>query len=222
MPNSSSQMTDWRQLRLTMVDEQIRRRGVRDSAVLTAMSNIPREIFMPDDVRERAYEDHAVPIGLGQTISQPYIVAYMTAQLAVTPTCRVLEIGTGTGYQTAILASLCRHVFTVERIEALHQRAARTLSDLGLSNVTGHCGDGSLGWADHAPFDRIIVTAAAPYTPPPLIEQLADGGRLVAPIGGGHEQTLVCIDRRGPRTTETRSLGCRFVKLIGADAWQED
>ena len=204
-----------------MIDEQIRARGVVDEHVLEALLKIPREIFMPADKRNIAHEDRAVPIGCGQTISQPYIVAYMTQALRLTPQCRTLEVGTGTGYQTAILASLCRHVFTVERIASLQRCAAVVLANLGISNVSMSTGDGSLGLKDEAPFDRILVTAAAPRVPPTLIRQLADGGRLVAPVGGLGEQTIVAVVREGPRTIETPLLACRFVKLIGKEGWEE-
>jgi len=207
--------------RQRMIDEQIRARGVVDEHVLEALLKIPREIFMPEDKRNIAYEDRAVPIGCGQTISQPYIVAYMTRALRLTPQCRTLEVGTGTGYQTAVLALLSRHVFTIERIASLQCRAAMVLADLGITNVSMSTGDGSLGLENDAPFDRILVTAAAPRVPPTLVCQLVDGGRLVAPVGGPGEQTIVAVVREGPRTIETPLLACRFVKLIGKEGWEE-
>jgi protein-L-isoaspartate(D-aspartate) O-methyltransferase len=202
-----------------MIEQDIRRRGVRDPRVLDAMATIPRERFVPPAVRTSAYEDHPLPIDFGQTISQPFIVAYMTELLAVTPDAKVLEIGTGSGYQTAVLARLARTVHTVERIDALRERTAQTIAELQLTNIVLHAGDGSLGLPAFAPFDRIIVTAAAPRVPPPLVVQLADGGRLVIPVGGDTEQTIVQVIRKGSRTIETTMLACRFVKLIGQEGW---
>lgn len=202
-----------------MVADQIKARGLRDRRVLDAMLAVPREKFVPADVRAAAYEDRALPVGYGQTISQPYIVAYMTEQLAVTPDCRVLEVGTGTGYQVAILARLAKHVYTVECISALQRRAAATLAEFHITNVSSTIGDGSLGLPAWAPYDRIITTAAAPQIPAPLIDQLVDGGRLTIPIGGAEEQTLVTVVREGRRTIETPTLPCRFVKLIGREGW---
>jgi protein-L-isoaspartate(D-aspartate) O-methyltransferase len=201
-----------------MVDEQIRRRGVHDERVLDAMLHVSRELFCPPDIREAAYEDRALPIGGGQTISQPFIVGYMTEQLSMTSECRVLEIGTGTGYQTAVLAFLCAHVFTVERIDTLRDLAAMHLA--GRANVSLFLGDGSLGLAECAPYDRILVTAAAPGIPGPLVDQLVPQGRLILPVGGANEQTIVRVERRKHRTIETPLLACRFVKLIGKEGWK--
>ncbi len=205
-----------------MVDGQIRARHVDDEAVLAAMEAIPREHFLPEPLWDQAYADSALGIGESQTISQPYIVAYMTAQLSLGSDCRVLEIGTGTGYQTAILARLARQVYTVERIRALHDRAVETLGRLGVTNVSSTCGDGSVGWTKHAPYDRIMVTAGAPSVSPTLTRQLVDGGILVAPIGGTKSQRIVRVERRGTRTIEIPLLPCRFVKLIGAGGWRPD
>ena len=205
--------------RRLMVEDQIRRRGVRDQRVLEAMLAIPRDRFVPADVQASAYEDRALPVGHSQTISQPFIVAYMTEQLAVTPENRVLEIGTGTGYQTAILAFLAKHVFTVERIPALRSRAAAKLAALQLSNVSLTIGDGSLGLPDHAPYDRVIVTAAAPRIPTSLTHQLVEGGVLVIPVGGETQQTIIRVVREGKETVETPTLACRFVRLIGEEGW---
>jgi protein-L-isoaspartate(D-aspartate) O-methyltransferase len=205
-----------------MVEEQIRGRGIDDQRVLEAMLQIPRGDFLPAASRHAAYEDRALPIGEGQTISQPYIVAYMTEKLALTPSCRVLEIGTGTGYQTAILALLCKHVYTIERIASLQQRAAEILRTLHISNVSMTIGDGSIGLKKAAPFDRILITAAAPRVPQPLMDQLVNAGRLVAPVGGATEQTIVVVVREGLRTIETPHLACRFVKLIGEQGWAAD
>ncbi len=220
MIRSNSPHDPWSTSRQQMVDNQIRQRGVRDPRVLEAMECVPRERFVPVPQRDSAYEDRALAIPSGQTISQPYIVAYMTELLAVTADSKVLEIGTGSGYQTAVLARLARTVHTVERIDALRESAARTLAELNLTNVVFHAGDGSLGLPAFAPFDRIIVTAAAPRIPPPLVAQLADKGRLVIPVGGESEQTIVFVVREGPRTIETPMLACRFVKLIGQEGWR--
>ncbi|MGB2986678.1 MAG: protein-L-isoaspartate(D-aspartate) O-methyltransferase [Phycisphaerae bacterium] len=206
--------------RRRMVEDQIRCRGVRDQRVLDAMLTVPRERFVPADVRSAAYEDRALPIGHGQTISQPYIVAHMTEKLSVGVDARVLEIGTGTGYQTAVLAMLAKHVFTVERIAALQERAAAALADLDLPNITMSIGDGSLGLQAHAPYDRILVTAAAPRVPTSLTDQLVDGGILIIPVGGKTHQTIVRVVREGRRTIETPTLACRFVKLIGREGWR--
>lgn len=213
---------DWASSRQRMVDEQIRARGIDDKRVLGAMLKVPRQHFLPVDSRHAAYEDRALPIGQGQTISQPFIVAYMTQKLTLTPSCRVLEVGTGTGYQTAILALLCKRVFTIERIPLLQRHAAKVLGGLQISNVSMTTGDGSLGLEEEAPFDRIIVTAAAPQVPQPLVNQLVDGGQLVAPVGGLTEQTIVVVVRDGLRTIETPCLACRFVKLVGEEGWAID
>ncbi len=221
MANEQRQKNEWLALRRNMVDEQILRRGVRDPRVLDALTAVPRELFVPAGVRSGAYEDRALPIGHDQTISQPFIVAYMTEQLSVTPVARVLEIGTGTGYQAAILARLAKHLYTVERIVALQEQAAVNLADLKLTNITMSVGDGSLGLPEYAPYDRIIASAAAPEIPAALVDQLVDGGMLVIPVGGKTEQTLVRLVREGKRTIETPGIGCRFVKLIGLEGWRD-
>jgi len=202
-----------------MVEDQIRRRGIIDQRVLDAMLTVPREQFIPENVRAAAYDDRALPIGYDQTISQPYIVAYMTQHLAITPEARVLEIGTGTGYQTALLTLLAGHIYTVERIAALRERAAANLDAVNITGVTMSVGDGSLGWREHAPYDRILATAGAPTVPEPLVEQLVDGGIMVLPVGAQAEQTIVRVVRKGNRTIETPMLACRFVKLIGEAGW---
>lgn len=185
---------DWDALRAQMVKLQIERRGVRNPAVLQAMRDVPRHLFVPEPLRRSAYEDHPLPIGHGQTISQPYIVAAMTEMLDPKPTDRVLEIGTGSGYQAAVLARLVKHVYTIEIVEALGKEAQARLASLGYRNVTVRIGDGYLGWPEEAPFDRIMLTAAPPDVPPALIEQLKPGGRLVAPVGTGWQE-LVVIDK---------------------------
>jgi len=203
-------------LRRRMVEEQIRRRGIRDERVLSAMEEVPRHLFVPEEIRHRAYGDEPLPIGEGQTISQPYIVAEMTAALRLSGTEKVLEIGTGSGYQTAILSRLCREVVTIERIASLSADAQRRLAAMEIGNVTFVVGDGSLGSSGHAPFDRILSAAASPSVPPPWVSQLSEGGMIVLPMGARYEQDLVRVTRTEGRT-ETEFLGgCRFVPLVGA------
>ncbi len=221
MTEAETRQDEWASRRRRMIDEQIRRRGVHDERVLAAIMAVPREHFCPPDIREAAYEDRALPIGRDQTISQPYIVAFMTEKLSLAPKSRVLEVGTGTGYQTAVLARLCAHVFTVERIEALRKQAAANLAHLDDANISMFVGDGSVGLAAHAPFDRILVTAAAPKVPAPLVDQLVPGGKLILPVGGSREQTIVCVIREGTRTVETPLLACRFVRLVGQQGWKQ-
>lgn len=204
-----------------MVDEQIRRRGVKDERVLAAMETVPRELFVPGAQLDAALSDRALPIDCGQTISQPFMVAAMTALLKIRPEHRVLEIGTGSGYQTAVLAQLAGHVFTIERVADLQAAARRLLSSLDVTNVSYRVGDGTEGWPYEAPFDGIIVTAAAPEVPPPLRAQLAEGGRLVIPVGGEHEQILTVVEREQGRFRESPQFPCRFVKLIGRAGWEE-
>ena len=208
-----------RQLLKELVDQ-----GINDIDVLASIQSIPREKFVPEADREEAYANHPIPVGYGQTISQPYIIAKMTTALALTKESKVLEIGTGSGYQTAILARLCREVYTIERIPELTLRAQETLAELHYQNVHFCVGDGTLGCPDGAPFDAIMVTAAGPKIPPRLVEQLAEGGRLVMPVEStdSHLQRLyVYLKRDGE--IEPRFLGgCRFVPLVGADGWQAD
>lgn len=213
---------DWLAQRRRMIEEQIRSRGVQQAAVLEAMLAVPREIFVPESVRSNAYTDRALLIGHGQTISQPYIVAFMTEKLEIASDGRILEIGTGTGYQTSILAKLCKTVYTVERIEALQRQAVDNFARLGITNIDSVVGDGSVGLDDRAPFDRIIVTAAAPSVPKTLVNQLKSDGFLVAPVGESKRQTLVRVIRDGPRIVETSLLACRFVKLVGAEGWSDE
>ncbi len=200
---------------------QMRDRGIRDARVLAALGKVSRAWFMPPEQRPLAEADRAVPIGLEQTISQPYIVAVMTVELNLTGLERVLEIGTGSGYQTALLADLAAEVFTVERLATLSLRARGRLDGLGLTNVRYRTGDGSLGWPDEAPFDRILVTAAAPIFPISLFQQLDEGGLLVLPLGGDDGQTLtvVCKDKGRPRSRSV--LPCRFVRMVGEEGWAE-
>jgi protein-L-isoaspartate(D-aspartate) O-methyltransferase len=190
--------------------------------VLSAIADTRRELFVPDDVREQAYVDDALPIAAGQTISQPYIVALMTQELRLVGDERVLEIGTGSGYQTAILSQLCRRVVTVERIQQLSDEAREVLGRLGYRNIDFHVGDGTLGWPEQAPYEGIIVTAAAPKIPTPLYEQLAEGGRIVIPVGDESAQTMLVVERREPEPIVREACNCRFVKLIGAAGWPDD
>jgi protein-L-isoaspartate(D-aspartate) O-methyltransferase len=202
--------------RLSMVENQLRRRGIRDEGLLRAMEQVPRHEFIPEEFRDHSYEDRPIPIGEDQTISQPYIVAAMISALQVEPANIVLEVGTGTGYQAAILSCIAHHVFTIERHATLAQEAKRLFQRLGFSNITVALGDGSLGLPEHAPFDRIIVAAAAPSLPEPLVQQLRDPGRIVVPLGTADAQVLHLI-RKEQRETFTRTLeSCRFVPLVGA------
>ena len=204
-----------------MVEQQLRARGIRDPAVLDAFAKVPRDRFVPDAHRSQAYEDHPLPIGKGQTISQPYVVALMTQELGPEPHHRVLDVGAGSGYQTAILACLGGHVYALERIDELTRRATAAIAESHFDNVTIRTGDGSLGWPEEAPFDRILCGAAAPDVPQAWIDQLADGGRIVVPVGGLHAQTLIAIDKRGGRVRRRDICDVRFVRLIGQDGWRE-
>jgi len=205
--------------RRRMVEEQIAGRGIRDPLTLEAMVRVPRERFVPRAYRHLAYEDRPLPIGEEQTVSQPYMVALMTQALGLQGGETVLEVGTGSGYQTAVLAEIAGHVYSVERISSLAERARRTLEELGYKNVTVTVGDGSLGDPSHAPFAAVLVTAAAPRVPEPLVEQLADGGRLVIPVGSRDYQDLVRVTRHGSSVRTERLGGCVFVPLVGARAW---
>ncbi len=203
-------------LRKNMVERQILSRGVKDPRVIDAMLKVPRHLFVPEPYRLEAYEDHPLPIGYGQTISQPYMVAVMTELLNLTGREKVLEIGTGSGYQTAVLAELADEVYTVERIPELLERAKKTLTSLGYTNIHFKLADGTLGWPEHAPFDRIIVTAAAPELPQPLVEQLAPDGIMVIPIGSRYLQSLTLVEKLPDGRLKTKELfGCAFVPLIG-------
>ena len=196
-----------------MIDEQIRARDVRDARVLDALARVPRELFVPPESQHEAYDDHPVPIGHGQTISQPYIVAYMTEALRVAPSHRVLEIGTGCGYQTAVLAQLAGEVFSVEVIPTLAEQARARLDALGYRNVHVTVGDGHQGWPEHAPYDRVLVAAAAESVPAPLVEQLADTGILVIPVGVWNQELRV-LQKHGTRVDLLGTLGVRFVPLV--------
>jgi protein-L-isoaspartate(D-aspartate) O-methyltransferase len=203
-----------------MVESQLRARGIRDERVLAAMFRIPRHEFVSEEHRDQVYEDHPIPIGEGQTISQPYIVAIMLEALALDPSDTVLEIGTGSGYQTALLAELVRQVYSVERYASLARAAQATLARLGFNNVEVLVGDGSRGLPDHAPFDAIVVSAAAPQIPPPLFEQLREGGRMVIPVGPAHAQELQLLRKHEGQPVVTSMEGCRFVPLIGSEGYR--
>jgi protein-L-isoaspartate(D-aspartate) O-methyltransferase len=208
--------------RARMVERQIRARGVRDPRVLAALGAVPREQFLPAALAEFAYEDRPLPIEAGQTISQPYIVAVMAEALGLEPNDRVLEIGTGSGYAAAVLAHLAAEVYTIERHAVLASSARARLHQLGYANVVVHCGDGTLGWPEHAPFDAIVVAAGGPDVPRALLDQLAIGGRVVIPVGGGRAQELVRVTRVGPSELQRDELGAvQFVPLIGAHGWAE-
>jgi protein-L-isoaspartate(D-aspartate) O-methyltransferase len=212
-------MTDFAAARTRMVERQLRRRGIEDERVLAAMGEVPREAFLPEGLRDRAYEDSALPIAAEQTISQPWIVAAICQALELEGSELVLEVGTGSGYSAAVLARLAAHVVSIERHEELSQTAAETLAALGVRNVEIVVGDGSLGVPARASFDAIAVHATAPAPPPALIGQLADVGRLVVPVSGEDADMLTLLRREGERT-ETMSLGpCRFVPLIGEEGF---
>jgi protein-L-isoaspartate(D-aspartate) O-methyltransferase len=203
-----------------MVQEQLRVRGIRDERVLSAMAKVPREEFVTTDSFTNAYGDYPLPIAAGQTVSQPYIVASMIEALAIAPTDHVLEIGTGTGYEAAVLGELAEEVWTVERVQELAEMARVILTRLGYGNVHVIEGDGSLGLADYAPFPKILVAAAAPDIPKSLIEQLAEGGTLVIPIGSRAEQQIQLVRKIYGEVTVTRREACRFVPLVGNEGWE--
>ena len=203
-----------------MVRDHLVARGIKDGKVLQAMSKVPRHLFVEEAFSMRAYGDHPLPIGERQTISQPFMVGYMVEALAVGRKDRVLEIGTGSGYQTAILAEICQKVFSIERIKSLAQKARLLLESLGYHNFQIQIGDGTTGWFEKAPFEGIIVSAAAPMVPAPLFEQLAEGGRLVIPVGTEQSQTLRLIYKKDGKIFEEGKFGCTFVKLIGKYGWE--
>jgi protein-L-isoaspartate(D-aspartate) O-methyltransferase len=211
-------MTDYDRARATLIKKLSP--DIKDQRVLDAMSRVPREEFIPPESRYQAYEDIPLPIGLGQTISQPYIIALMTEALEIKQQDRVLEIGTGSGYQTAILAEIADKVVTVERISALTDSAQKVLASLGYTNIAFHIAETTLGWKIEAPYDAIIVTAGSPHIPDDLVAQLAIGGRMVIPVGSRHFQEL-CKVIKGTEKNRVQKLGgCRFVSLIGKNAWE--
>jgi protein-L-isoaspartate(D-aspartate) O-methyltransferase len=211
---AESELDDFRILRERMVREQLHGRGIRDERVLDAMGRVPRHEFVPPELRAEAYQDHPIPIGEGQTISQPYIVALMLQDLALMPTDVALEVGTGSGYVAALLGLLTTRVYTIERHAELARRAQEALARTGSSNVITVVGDGSAGLPSHAPFDAILVSAAAASVPPALFEQLAERGRMVVPVGGRDMQLLQLVQKRDGRQLVSDLEGCRFVPLI--------
>ncbi|KUG21388.1 MAG: protein-L-isoaspartate(D-aspartate) O-methyltransferase [Methanomicrobiaceae archaeon] len=217
-------MTDadpYMQERHEMVERQIRARGVSDPEVLEAMRTVPRHLFVPPDLQRLAYQDRPLPIGGGQTISQPYIVAVMTELLELKRSDRVLEVGSGSGYQAALLGRIVDRVVSIERLPEVAAQARKNLQRAGIANVTVIVGDGTQGYPEEAPYDGIMITAAAPGVPEPLIEQLAEGGRLVAPVGNRDVQDLVRLIKRGGEVTSTTFGGVCFVPLIGRHGWRE-
>jgi len=209
-----SQQTDWKDWTKKMVREQIIRRGISNNQVIDVMQNTPRHRFVPDGVADYAYQDNALPIGKGQTISQPYIVAFMTETLDVDSTDKVLEIGTGSGYQAAVLSPLVKHVYTIEIVKMLAQRADSTLKALSYNNVTVRWGDGYKGWPEEAPFDRIIGTAAPPEIPKALIDQLKPGGKMVLPVGTNWQEIVVLTKSKSGKIQKKNVLPVRFVPMV--------
>jgi len=218
-PGPAPRIPELDEARREMVAEQIRERGIVTPAVLEAFLAVPRHEFVPPEYLPLAYTDQPLPIGEGQTISQPFMVAAMTEALELTGSERVLEVGTGSGYQAAVLSRLAREVFSVESHASLAEAAAERLTRLGCTNVHIRTGDGTLGWPEHAPYDAIVVTAAAPRVPPPLADQLAEGGRLVIPVGDEHQQELLRLRKKGAQMLSEVLHYCRFVPLVGRYGW---
>ncbi len=215
-------MIDFPKARLKMVEEQLASRGIKDARLIAAMKKIPRHLFVEEALQSQAYTDHPLPIGEKQTISQPYMVALMTEASLLTGKEKVLEIGTGSGYQTAILAELSEKVFSIERIRPLAIRARKLLYELGYFNVEIKIFDGTFGWVEESPFDAILVTAGSPDIPQPLIDQLAPGGRLVIPVGDSLVQELFRVTKTEAEVKKEDLGGCRFVKLIGKYGWKTE
>jgi len=215
------QGSTYEEKKLKMVENQLKSRGISDQNVLNAMQEIPRDMFVPAQYKVDAYKDGPLPIGEGQTISQPYMVALMTECLKLHPNDKVLEIGTGSGYQMAVLLHITPHVYSIERVPKLGQQALDTLKSIGYPNIHIKVGDGTCGWPEEAPFDAIIVTSAAPSIPETLKAQLADGGRLVIPMGSRHMQTLYIVTKKGNHFDTVESTTCVFVPLIGQYGWSE-
>jgi len=212
---------DYRLARQRMLRNNLIPRGINDPEVLKAMGKIHRHLFVEEALEGEAYNDHPLPIGHKQTISQPYIVALMTQALRLSGKDRVLEIGTGSGYQTAILAELADRVYTVERIRPLMEQARTLLNTMGYTNILFRAFDGTIGWKEHAPYDGIIITAGSPDIPKPLLEQLDEGGRMIVPVGDRSTQTLFKVIRQGNGYVKEDLGGCRFVDLIGAHGWKK-
>lgn len=204
-----------------MVEEQIVSRGIKDARVIESMRKVPRHLFVEEKLRDEAYTDRPLPIGHGQTISQPYMVAMMTEALELKGNEKILEIGTGSGYQTAVLAGITEHVYTVERLSELLARAREVLQRLGYDNISYKAYDGTLGWAEEQPFNAIIVTAGSPQIPAPLVEQLGEGGRMIIPVGEQYNQEIIRIVKQGGETMETSLGGCSFVPLLGEFGWSQ-
>jgi protein-L-isoaspartate(D-aspartate) O-methyltransferase len=207
--------------RARMVQEQLLSRDIFDKRTIAAMAEVPRHLFVDDALRGRAYGDHPLPIGAGQTISQPYIVAYMTQALNLHGEEKVLEIGTGSGYQAAVLSRICKKVYTIERIDSLLSEARRIFGKLHYYNILAKLDDGTLGWPDHGPYDAIVVTAGGPTIPRPLVDQLADPGRLIIPVGDQHVQVLQLLEKKDGKTEITNLAGVRFVDLVGEYGWNK-
>ncbi|HMA81572.1 MAG TPA: protein-L-isoaspartate(D-aspartate) O-methyltransferase [Candidatus Binatia bacterium] len=204
-----------------MVQEQIVARGITDARIIAALRKVPRHLFVDPGIINRAYDDSALPIGEKQTLSQPYMAARMTEALGLTGQEKVLEVGTGSGYQTALLAELCFNVFSVEKLRVLSRKARTLLDHLEYQNIALHVGDGTIGWSEHAPYDAVLVTAGAPSAPKPLLDQLALGGRLVIPVGDEQAQTLLRVTRTHKGFKEEQLGECKFVKLLGKYGWRD-
>ena len=219
---SNSLSLDFDSMRAAMVTEQLIPRDISDKKILEVFRKVPRHEFVPEELRQNAYNDYPLPIGDNQTISQPYMVALMTECLKLKGAERVLEVGTGSGYQAAILAEIAEEVYSVERFEDLVGKASKILSSLGYDNIHIKVGDGTLGWSDFAPYDGIVVTAGAPSIPDSLVKQLKDGGRLVIPVDrGGFGQVLTLVERIGQTTRTSEICACTFVPLIGKEGWPD-
>lgn len=214
--------SDYSMAREKMVRDQLVPRGIHDPRVLQAMGKVPRERFVDEPMKRLAYDDNPLPIGHGQTISQPYIVAFMTESLQLSGTEKTLELGTGSGYQAAILAELSAWVYTIERIETHQDRARQILGELGYTNISFKVYNGTLGWEEHAPYDAILVTAGAPKIPEPLVHQLASEGRLIIPVGDRYSQELMRLVKKNGNVMRQSLGGCRFVSLIGSHGWEEE
>ncbi len=212
---------DFRIARQNMVRSQITGRGIRDTRIIAALIEVPRHLFVDPGMQSSAYSDNALPIYQGQTISQPYMVAIMTEQLDVKTSDKILEIGTGSGYQAAILSRLSKQVYSIERHPELAERALKNLAAAGIENVKIFCGDGTLGWPEEAPFDKIIITAGAPSIPQTLMDQLSEGGRMVIPVGNRHIQSLQVVDKINNKPEVRQSIDCVFVPLVGKQGWSD-
>ena len=218
---SRQEHDEFAEARQRMLNYDLKGRDITDPNVLQVMAEVPRHEFVPAEYHWQAYSDGPLPIGVGQTISQPYIVALMTQLLRLNPDCEVLEVGTGSGYQTAVLSRLARRIYTIEKFPGLSDSAQTVLAKLGIDNVEFYVGDGSCGWPDDRTFDRIMVTAAVPAMPEPLVDQLAEAGLIVAPVGGPAVQDLIVGQKHADKLIQTQSCGCRFVRLIGKFGFEE-